>query len=180
MTCLPRTRTTSVGDFTRYIGVVMSWFGGNRKRSPAIGTGDRLDWSRTYLCREQRPAEGMLSRPTGRLCPCGFISRREHVSAGFPSGTVAFTEVVVHAGAARGTGSVRGRSSGWARLDVNREDPMELALAADLQQAALDHVAASTCKKYTSQWNLLVAWCNALAEPMVPLPASDGSVALYL
>ncbi len=78
------------------------------------------------------------------------------------------------AGATRGSISVRGRPSGWVRLDVNREDPVELALAADLQQAALGHVAASTCKKYTGQWNLFVAWCNALAEPRVPLPASDS------
>jgi hypothetical protein len=34
-------------------------------------------------------------------------------------------------------------------LDVNRSDPVEMALAADLQQAALDHVATSTCKTYT-------------------------------
>ncbi len=64
-------------------------------------------------------------------------------------------------------------------MDVNREDP-DLALAADLQQAALGHGAASTCKKYTGKWNLFVDWCNALAEPKMPLPASDGSVALYL
>jgi len=42
-------------------------------------------------------------------------------------------EVVVSAGAARGTVSVRGWSSGWARLGVNREYQVELALAADLQ-----------------------------------------------
>jgi len=132
------------------------------------------------LCQEQRHAEEMLSRPTDRLWPCGMISRREHVSAGFPSRTTAFTEIVVPFGAARDTVSVRGRSSGWARLNVNREDPVELALAADLKQAALDHVAASTCKEYTGQWNMFVAWCDALAEPRVSSPASDGSVALYL
>jgi hypothetical protein len=27
---------------------------------------------------------------------------------------------------------------------------------------------------------MFVAWCDALAEPMVPLPASNGFVALYL
>jgi hypothetical protein len=31
-------------------------------------------------------------------------------------------------------------------LNVNRDDPVEMALVADLQQAALDHVAAKTCK----------------------------------
>jgi hypothetical protein len=29
-------------------------------------------------------------------------------------------------------------------LDVNRDDPEEMALAVDLQQAALDYVAAKT------------------------------------
>jgi hypothetical protein len=65
-------------------------------------------------------------------------------------------------------------------LDVVREDPVEMALAADLQRSALAHVAESSCKTYTSQFNLFVAWCGALAEPRVPLPASDATVALYL
>ena len=50
-------------------------------------------------------------------------------------------------GAARGTAS--GRASGWAFLDVNREDPVELALASNLQKSALSHVAESSCEKYT-------------------------------
>jgi hypothetical protein len=65
-------------------------------------------------------------------------------------------------------------------LDVNRKDPVEMALAADLQRSALAHVAESSCKTYTGQFNLFVAWCGALAEPRVPLPASDATVALYL
>ena len=57
---------------------------------------------------------------------------------------------------------------------------MALALAADLQKSALGHVARSSCKTYTGQWNLFVAWCESLAELRVPLPVSDGSLALYL
>ncbi len=59
-----------------------------------------------------------------------------------------FKEVVMHVGAARGIDRVRGRGSGWARLDANREDPVEMALAADLQRSALAQVAVSSCGKY--------------------------------
>ena len=83
-------------------------------------------------------------------------------------------------GAARGTASGRGGGSGWARLHVNRTDPVELALAVDLQKSALAHVAVSSCGKYTGQFNMFVAWCDARAEPRETLPASDGTVALYL
>ncbi len=51
-----------------------------------------------------------------------------------------FAEVVMPAGASSGTASRSGQASKWAFLDVNRDDPVEMALAADLQQAALDHV----------------------------------------
>ena len=84
------------------------------------------------------------------------------------------------AGATRGTDSGRGRGSGWASLDVNREDPVEMALAANLQRSALSKVAASSCDKYTGQFNMFVAWCEARAEPRASLPASEATVALYL
>ncbi len=53
------------------------------------------------------------------------------------------------AGASIGTASKSGRALEWACLDVNRNDPVEMAFAADLQQAALEHVATKTCKTYT-------------------------------
>jgi len=83
----------------------------------------------------------------------------------------------VPAGAARGIAS--GRASGWAHLDVIWEDPVELALASDLQKSALAHVAELSCGKYTSQFNMFVAWCDAL-EPRASMPASDNGVAFYL
>ncbi len=83
-------------------------------------------------------------------------------------------------GAALGTDKGCGRVFGWARMDVNREDPVEMALVADLQRSTLAHVADSSCKTYTCQFNLFVEWCGALTEPRVPLPASDATVALYL
>ena len=82
----------------------------------------------------------------------------------------------MHAGATRGIAS--GRASGWALLDVNWEDPVELALASDLQKSAVSHVAESSCGKYKGQFNMFVTWCDALAEPRVSLPASDGTMVL--
>ncbi len=83
-------------------------------------------------------------------------------------------------GAAHGTASRRGGGSGWARLPVIRTEPVELALAVDLQKSALAHVAVSSCGKYTGRFNMFVASCDARAEPRETLPASDGTVALYL
>ena len=74
------------------------------------------------------------------------------------------------AGASSGTASRSGRTSEWACLDVNQNDPVEMVFAADLEQAALEHVAANTCKTYTGQWNMFVRWCDALTVPRVPLP----------
>ncbi len=84
------------------------------------------------------------------------------------------------AGTAHGTASKRGRASGWAHLDVNREDPVEMVLASDLQQSALAHVAESSCGKYTCRFSMFVVWCDALAEPRASLHASDCTMALYL
>ena len=67
-----------------------------------------------------------------------------------------FKEVVMPAGATLGTASGSGRGSGWARLHVNRGDPVEMALAVDLQKSALAHVAVSSCGKYTGQFNMFV------------------------
>jgi hypothetical protein len=73
-----------------------------------------------------------------------------------------------------------GPSSGWAALDVNRVDPVEVDLAVDLQTSALSHVAGSTCRKYEGRFRMFVVWCGSLLEPRMPLPASDASVAMYL
>ncbi len=70
--------------------------------------------------------------------------------------TDAFAEVVMPDGASSGTASRSGRASEWSCLDVNRNDPVDMALAADMQQAALENVASTTCKTYTGQWNMFV------------------------
>jgi hypothetical protein len=75
-----------------------------------------------------------------------------------------FVEVAMHVGAARGSTSERGGAFGEAHLDIKREDPVKLALASDLQKSALANVSGSSCGKYTSQFNMLVAWSDALAE----------------
>jgi hypothetical protein len=91
----------------------------------------------------------------------------EEISAGFSSKTSVLTEVVMPAGALLCTASGCGRISGWGRLDVNRDDPVELSLAADLQKAAISDVARSSCNTYTCQWNLFVAWCCARDVPRI-------------
>jgi len=65
-------------------------------------------------------------------------------------------------------------------LDVNRSDPVELALAADFQRSAPAHVTTSSCNKYIGQWNMFVRWRGPLKEPWVTLPAMDTSVAMFL
>ena len=81
-------------------------------------------------------------------------SRPKWISAVFLSGTTVFAEVVMPAGASSGTASKDGMASKWSCLDVNRNDSVEMALAANLQKAALAHVTASLCKTYTGQWNM--------------------------
>ncbi len=129
----------------------------------------------TCLSRARCPEEP-LSHQIGRLWPSGLISRPAGIEGGSRSAPGAFADVVVHVGAVRGI--ARGRASGWALLDVNREIPMELALASDLQKSALSHVAESSCGKYTVQLNMFVTWCDVLAEPRTSMSASDGTVVL--
>jgi hypothetical protein len=90
-----------------------------------------------------------LPRLTGLLWPSELISRLATSDVPPPSEIYVFSKIVMLAGATRGTGTGSGRGSGWARLDVNWEDPVEMALAADLQKSMLSHVAESSCGKYT-------------------------------
>ena len=144
-----------------------------------IGCGSQ-EGTHALSSRAERRRAGKYSRPVGQLWPSGLISHRAGISAGSRSGIGAFTEVVLPAGASLGTASDVRLDTGWARMDVNRSDPVELALADDLQRSALAHVATSSCKKYTGQWNIFVRWCGSLKEPRVTLPATDISVAVYL
>ena len=72
--------------------------------------------------------------------------------------TCAFTKVAMHASAARGIASER--ASRWVHLDVNLEDPVELALASDLEKSALTDVAESLCGKYTVAGGLPCDGCG--------------------
>jgi len=154
---------------TRYTFLRRLWIGcGSPGGTQALSSG------------AERRGAGKYSRPIGQLWPSGLISHRVGIAEGPHSVIGAYTEVVLPAGASLGTASGVGRDTGWAHLDVNRMDPVELALAADLQRSALAHVATSSCNKYTSQWNMFVRWCGSLKEPRVTLPASDSSVAMYL
>ncbi len=75
-----------------------------------------------------------------------MISRKEKGTVvGFsPRKTAAVKAVVRLAGAILGIGRGSGTSSGWASLDVNRDDPMEVALAARLQHSAMAYVIAGS------------------------------------
>ena len=88
--------------------------------------------------------------------------------------------VALPVGVTRGSGRGEAAASGWAGFDVNRDDPVESALAADLRRSAVENVAQSTAKTYTGQWNLFVSWCGSLVVPRSPLPADEATVALYL
>ena len=107
---------------------------------------------------EDGPRVARSCPPTGLLWPSGLISRKEKGRvAGFsPRETVAFKAVVKPAGATLGIGKDRVTSSGWASLDINRDDPVEVALAARVHHSAMAHVAGSTSKEYVKQWNKFV------------------------
>ena len=94
--------------------------------------------------------------------------------------TVVFKAVEAPAGAILGIGKNRVTWSGWASLDVNREDPVEVALGARLQHYAMAHVAGSTSKGYVGPLNAFVKWCGERLSERCPLPATDFAVALYL
>ncbi len=109
-----------------------------------------------------------------------MISRRPGPTGEFPFATAASKAGAERAGADRGIDGGWEPISGWAALEVNRADPVEVELVADLQTSALSHVVESTCNKYEGQFRMFVMWCGSPLEPMVPLPASDALVALYL
>jgi hypothetical protein len=132
------------------------------------------------LFRGRRLAGGPLSRRTGHYWPSGLISRRPGPTGESHSATAASRAGAERAGADRGIDSGWEPNSGWAAFDVNRADPVEVELAADMQVSALSHVAGSTCIKYEGQFRMFVAWGGSRVEPRVPLPASDASIAMYL
>ena len=126
---------------------------------------------------EGRPRVARSCPLTSLLWPSGLISRKEKgiVVRSSPKETDAFKAVVI-----LGTGRNSVTSSGWASLDVNRDDPMEVALAARLQYSATAHVAGSTSKEYVGPWNKFVKWCGERVSERCPLPASGFTVALFL
>ena len=118
----------------------------------------------------------------GHFWPSGLISRKEigKVVESSPRETGAFKAVVTPAGAILGIGNNKVIFSGWSSMDINLADPVEVALAARVQQAAIDHVADSTSGAYVGPWNAFVKWCGERLSERCPLPASDHTVALYL
>ena len=128
----------------------------------------------TFSSRAPRPG-GPSSRPIGRL-----VAVRNDFSAGRARRRIPLRDTCVHRGCSayigdsRGIASMRGWASWCALLDVNRKDPVEMALVIDLQRSSLAHVAESPCGTYTGPINLvqlIVAWYDAKAEPRWSLPA---------
>ncbi len=111
---------------------------------------------------EERPRVARSCPPAGLLWPSGLISPKEKgiFVRSSPKETDVFKVVVRPAGAILGTGRNSVTSSGWASLDVNRDDLVEVALAAKLQHSAMAHVAGSTSKEYVGPWNKFVIWCG--------------------
>ena len=69
---------------------------------------------------------------------------------------------------------------GWGLKSYNKEDPVEVALAAGVRSSSLAHVTCSTGAAYAGPWQHFGEWCSSLARPRCPLPADDFTVALYL
>ena len=97
---------------------------------------------------EDMPRVARSCPPTGLIWPSGLISREEKdiIAVFSPRETAAFKAVVKPAGATLGIGKNRVTSPGWASLDVNRDDPVEVALAARLHHSAIAHVAGRRLK----------------------------------
>ena len=92
---------------------------------------------------EGRPRVARSCPRTCLLWPSGLISRKERgiVVRASPRETDAFKAVVRHVEAILGICKNSITSSGWASLGVNRDDPVEVALAARLHHSAMAHVA---------------------------------------
>jgi hypothetical protein len=99
--------------------------GGDCGRLTACTSLKKLLIGRGFLFLERVPVAKKLPRSTSLLWPSELISRLAANDVPFLFEENVFLEVVMLAGATRGTGSVSARGSGWARLDVNREDPVE-------------------------------------------------------
>ena len=112
-----------------------------------------------------RPQMAVQPRhPIGNFWLSASTSLASRPPSSSPSGTVAFNKVVIPALATRGVGinSVP-YSSGWSSKNISLNDPIEVALAGELQSSALAHVATSTSNAYVGPWNALVSWCNNFA-----------------
>ncbi len=82
--------------------------------------------------------------------------------------------------AACGTVNNEAVASGWDLQSFNATDPVEIALAASVRDAAKAHVDGSTSNAYLGPWSNFVDWCASLDVPRCSLPASQMTVAMYL
>ena len=108
-------------DGVHFVEEVVDWIGCFPRRSTTFSFEARISSVKT------------LSRPSGMYWPSGLISRPAGIVVGSHSGANVFKQVVMHAEATLGNASGDERGSGGARFKVNRDDPVERALATDLQ-----------------------------------------------
>ena len=85
-----------------------------------------------------------------------------------------FKRVVIPAQAILGVGiNDVPSSTGWSTKSINLDDPIEVALAGEVQSSALAHVSASTSHAYVGPRNAFVLWYHIiyldLVGPYLPM-----------
>jgi hypothetical protein len=115
---------------------------------------------------ESAPGGRTIPAPNWQLMVCASTSLTSPPASNSPSGIVVFKKVVIPAQAILGVGiNDIPSSSGWSTKTINFDDPVEVALAGELQSSALAHVVASTSHAYVGPWNAFVLWCHNLLIP---------------
>ena len=103
----------------------------------------------TLSSQVRPPMVVQFPRPIGNSWLSASTSLTSQPVFNFPSVIVAFKKVVIPAQAILGVGINNvPPSSGWSSKNINLEDPIEVALAGELQSSALAHVATSTSNAY--------------------------------
>ena len=111
----------------------------------------------SFSSRVRQPTVVQSQHPTGNSWLCASTSLRSPPITNSPLAIDVFKKVVVPAQAILGAEiNIFPPTSGWSNKDINFNDPIEAALAGELQNSALAHVAASTSHVYVGPWNAFV------------------------
>jgi hypothetical protein len=137
----------------------------------------------TLTCSSQgRPPAAVLSRrPIGNSLLYASTSQISPTVSNSQSAIDVFKRVVTPTRAILGIGNNDVMpSSGCSIKDINVNDSIEVALASNLQDPTLAHVAVSTSHAYVGPWNAFVLWCSTSLRPRTSLPGDYITVALYI